>query len=183
MLAYKETRCNLWISCRELPLRITSQNHSLDRSCSLSHCRKCTSLPIGDYKELTQSYTLHWEAMGGHLLNLVFLLVYTAFTNGRVELYITPSVDSSCPQDPCVTLSQFAADPSNYTGNETNINHRWVTLTGYLNCTRSNATSHDGRKVRQLYSCDISMGSLYHIRAWYCTAETMPIANCQLPVI
>ena len=62
----------------------------------------------------------------GHLLNLVFLLVYTAFANGGVELYITPSVDSSCPQDPCLTLSQFAADPSNYTGNETNINHRWV---------------------------------------------------------
>ena len=59
--------------------------------------------------------------MSSHLLNLVFLLVHTAFTNGTVELYITPSVDSSCPQDPCLTLSQFAADLSNYTGNETNI--------------------------------------------------------------
>ena len=67
--------------------------------------------------------------MGGHLLNLVFLLVHVAFTNGGVELYITPSVDSSCicPQDPCLTLSQFAADPSNFTGNGTDINHRWVT--------------------------------------------------------
>ena len=69
--------------------------------------------------------------MGTHLLKLVFLLVYSAFTNGGVELYITPSVDSSCPQDPCLTLSQFAADPSNYTGNEININNRWVTLTQY----------------------------------------------------
>ena len=69
--------------------------------------------------------------MGSHLLNLVFLLVYTAFTNGGVELYITPSVDSSCPQDPCLTLLQFTASSSNYTGNETNINHRWVTLRQY----------------------------------------------------
>ena len=59
--------------------------------------------------------------MGYILYYLVFLLEYTAFTNGRVELYITPSVDSSCPQEPCLTLSHFAADPSNYAGNETNI--------------------------------------------------------------
>ena len=72
--------------------------------------------------------------MGGHPLNLVFLLVCchcTAFTiaNSRVELYITPSVDSSCSQDPCLTLSQFAAGPSNYIGTETNIS--LVFLPGY----------------------------------------------------
>ena len=66
---------------------------------------------------------------GTTLFNLVFLLVYTAFTNGSVELYIIPSVDSSCPQDLCLTLSQFTAGPSNYTEHETNINLRWVTLT------------------------------------------------------
>ena len=59
--------------------------------------------------------------MGSPLLNFVFLLVYAAFTSGGIELYITPSVDSSSPQDPRVTLSQFAADPRNYTGNDTDI--------------------------------------------------------------
>ena len=44
------------------------------------------------------------DAMGDILHYLVFLLVYTAFTNGRVELYIAPSLDSSCPQGPCLSL-------------------------------------------------------------------------------
>ena len=59
--------------------------------------------------------------MGGHLLSLVLLLVSTAITNGRVELYIKPSPDAPCPQDPCPTLSQFATSPSNYIGNDTDI--------------------------------------------------------------
>ena len=103
--------------------------------------------------------------MGSHLLSLVFLSVCIAFTNGRVELFITPSMNGSCPQDPCLTLSQFAADSSNYTGNETNINHRWVTLANIGDSMQSNVTSHniryhDGRKVRQLRrsSYEISKG-------------------------
>ena len=71
--------------------------------------------------------------MGSHLPNLLFLLVHTVFINGGVELYITPSVDISCLHNPCLTLSQFAADPSNYAGNETNINHRWVTKSRLVN--------------------------------------------------
>ena len=59
--------------------------------------------------------------MDSHLLNLMVLLVYTAFTSGRIDLYITPSVDSLSPRVPRHTLSKFAADPSNYTGNDTNI--------------------------------------------------------------
>ena len=59
--------------------------------------------------------------MGRHLLKLLFLIVYVAFTNGSVEIYITPSEESPCPQDPRLTLSQFTAHPSKYTGNEMNI--------------------------------------------------------------
>ena len=59
--------------------------------------------------------------MASHLLKVVFLFAYTAFINCNIELYITPSADSSCPQDPCLTLSQFTLDPSKYIGNKTNI--------------------------------------------------------------
>ena len=62
--------------------------------------------------------------MSSHLLDLVFLLVYTAalqLTNGNVEVYISPPGDTSCPQDPCLTLSQLTTDPTNYTGNKTSI--------------------------------------------------------------
>ena len=58
--------------------------------------------------------------MGTYRLKLVFLIVYVAFTDGRVEIYTTPSEESPCPQDPCLTLSQFTVHPSKYTGNETN---------------------------------------------------------------
>ena len=55
------------------------------------------------------------------LLSLALLLVQNAefVCCQEVSLYhITPSLDILCPQDPCLTLSQFAA---NYTGNDTNI--------------------------------------------------------------
>ena len=56
---------------------------------------------------------------------LVFLLVCADFTYSKI-LYITPSLNVSCPQDhhhthPCPTLSQFAAYSSSYQVNETNI--------------------------------------------------------------
>ena len=53
--------------------------------------------------------------MSGHLLTLVFLLVGAVSAQTKVH-YITPSPDILCPEDPCFTLSQFAADSSNYTG-------------------------------------------------------------------
>ena len=52
---------------------------------------------------------------------LLFLLVYADSAYSQVHYYITPSLNVSCPQDPCLTLSQFAADSSSYLGNETNI--------------------------------------------------------------
>ena len=52
---------------------------------------------------------------------LLFLLVYTEAAYSQVHYYITPSPNIPCPQDPCLTLSQFAADFSNYHGNETNM--------------------------------------------------------------
>ena len=107
-------------------MRIISQNFSQDRSYSFRPFQKVYSATYStvDFKELFTKFYSVWKAMGNYLLDLVFLLVYTAFTNGGVELYITPSVDSSCPQDPCITLLHFADDPSNYAENETNINHR-----------------------------------------------------------
>ena len=55
--------------------------------------------------------------MSGHLLTLVFFLVGSVSAQSEVHYYITPSPDIPCPKDPCRTLSQFAANPSNCTGN------------------------------------------------------------------
>ena len=52
---------------------------------------------------------------------LLFLLVYADSAYSQVHYYITPSLNVSRPQDPCLTLSQFAADSNSYLGNETNI--------------------------------------------------------------
>ena len=51
----------------------------------------------------------------------MLLFVNADFTYCKVHYYITPSLDVSCPQDPCLTLSQFAANSSSYHGNETNM--------------------------------------------------------------
>ena len=53
--------------------------------------------------------------MRDHLLTLVFLLVGAVSAQTEVN-YITPSPDIPCPEDPCLTLSQFAANSSNHTG-------------------------------------------------------------------
>ena len=60
--------------------------------------------------------------MSGHFLAqflLLFLSVYADFTDSKVH-YITPSLDSPCPQNTpsCLTLSQFVA---NFSHNETDI--------------------------------------------------------------
>ena len=55
--------------------------------------------------------------MTDHLLTLMFLLVGAVSAQSEVQYYITPSLDSPCPKDPCLTLSQFAANSSNCTGN------------------------------------------------------------------
>ena len=54
--------------------------------------------------------------MSGHLLALVFLLVGAVSAHSKVQYYITPSPDTSCHNDSCLTLSQFASNSSNYTG-------------------------------------------------------------------
>ena len=53
--------------------------------------------------------------MSGHLLTLVFLLVGAVSAQTTVH-YITPLPDIPCPEDPCLTLSQFAANSRKYTG-------------------------------------------------------------------
>ena len=52
---------------------------------------------------------------------LLFLLVYADSAYSQVHYYITPTLNVPCPQDHCLTLSQFAADSTSYLGNETNI--------------------------------------------------------------
>ena len=61
--------------------------------------------------------------MSDNLVTLVLLLMaYAALsTHSKVHYYITPSPDVSCPQNPCLTLIQFAANSSNCNGNETSI--------------------------------------------------------------
>ena len=52
---------------------------------------------------------------------LLFLLVCADSAYSQVHYYITPSLNVPCSQDPCLTLSQFAADSTSYLDNETNI--------------------------------------------------------------
>ena len=54
--------------------------------------------------------------MSGHLLTLVLLMVGAVSAQSNVHYHITPSPDIPCPINPCLTLSQFAANSSNYTG-------------------------------------------------------------------
>ena len=62
----------------------------------------------------------HCFALAQHLLLL--LLVYTDSSYSQVHYYIIPLLNIPCPQDACLTLSQFAANSTNYyLGNETNI--------------------------------------------------------------
>ena len=51
----------------------------------------------------------------------LFLLVYADSAYSQVHYYITPSLNVPCPQDPYLTLSQFAADSTSYLGDETKI--------------------------------------------------------------
>ena len=60
--------------------------------------------------------------MSACLLSLAFFLQFIASTHCRlVQYHITPSPDILCLQNPCLTLSQFAANTSSYTGQETNV--------------------------------------------------------------
>ena len=79
--------------------------------------------------------------MSGHLLTLVFLLVGSVSAQTKIH-YITSSPDIPCPEDPCITLSQFAAKSSNHSGHISLIllpgNHtlnRELVLSGAVNFT------------------------------------------------
>ena len=52
---------------------------------------------------------------------LLFLLVYADSANSQVHYYITPSLSVHCPGDPCLTVTQLAANSTNYLRNEANI--------------------------------------------------------------
>ena len=54
--------------------------------------------------------------MGGHTLILVFLLAPFKCTHSELQYYVTPSPVIPCPQEPCITLSQFAANSRSYGG-------------------------------------------------------------------
>ena len=73
------------------------------------------------FHKMMHCFGKHWVVMCSMLPLLCSI---------SVELYITPSVDSLCPQDPCLNLSLFAADPSNCTGNDTNVSLRLIFLPG-----------------------------------------------------
>ena len=53
-----------------------------------------------------------------YLIHLAFLLVYAGSTNGQVQTHIKPSQNILCPQLPCLTLQQFAANSSGYHEND-----------------------------------------------------------------
>ena len=52
---------------------------------------------------------------------VIYLLLIIASTRSEVHYYFTPLWNDLCPQNTCLTLSQFAANSSSYLGNETNI--------------------------------------------------------------
>ena len=52
---------------------------------------------------------------------LMFLFVCVDLAASNVHYYIVPSLNVSCPQEPCLTLSQFATNISRYCGNNNNV--------------------------------------------------------------
>ena len=48
---------------------------------------------------------------------------------GQVTYHVTPSPNVTCPQDPCLTLAQFAVNSFKYTGQESNVS--LIFLPGY----------------------------------------------------
>ena len=62
---------------------------------------------------------------------LLFLLQWMSVPSarGQVTYHVTPSPNVTCPQDPCLTLAQFAVNSFNYTGHESNVT--LIFLPGY----------------------------------------------------
>lgn len=50
----------------------------------------------------------------------IFLLTLSNLIHGEI-FYIVPSKNALCPKDPCLTLSQFAVNSSNYIGRNTEV--------------------------------------------------------------
>lgn len=44
--------------------------------------------------------------------------MYVKIFGTQAHHYIIPSMNVQCPQDSCITLSQFAADPDSYVDND-----------------------------------------------------------------
>ena len=82
--------------------------------------------------------TCKYFALIGQLLLL--LLMCTALGNSQVHYYISPSANIHCPGDPCLTLTQFAADSASYLSNETNISLSF--MPGNHSLDRELALSH-----------------------------------------
>ena len=59
--------------------------------------------------------------MSGCLLTLASILVGAASVHSKVYYYITPSSNASCPEHPCLTLSRFVGNVTNYSGQDTGI--------------------------------------------------------------
>ena len=59
--------------------------------------------------------------MSSHFVTHMFLFVFVDLVASNVHYYIVPSLNVSCPQQTCLTLSQFAANISRYCGNNNNV--------------------------------------------------------------
>lgn len=59
--------------------------------------------------------------MSNCLTALVFLIVCANSVHSQVRYYITPSLNDSCPQDLCLTLSDFATNSNSYYRNKTSL--------------------------------------------------------------
>ena len=72
---------------------------------------------------------------------ILFMQAYANFASCKVY-YIASSLSASCPQEHCLTLSQFAASSNHYLGNDPNIHATLFLLPGNHSLDTSLTVSH-----------------------------------------
>ena len=82
--------------------------------CSSSFLLDCTRL-----SDLTMSSSDYcWRSL---LACALFLIFCASLVEGNVHYYIVPSLNATCPHDPCLTLSLFAVNSSSYIGSHVDL--------------------------------------------------------------
>ena len=116
---------------------------------------------------------------------LLFLLVYADSAYSQVHYYITPSLNVSCPQDPCLTLSQLAADSNSYLGNEANIslsflpgNHSLDRELSLSQADNFSMAKDIGGSGTVFVECDSQSGRFNIIETTFTTVQGLHFIGC-----